>query len=123
MGFDDREIVALSGAHALGRCHPDASGYSGPWTPTPTLLTNSYYSLLLNLPWTPKQWDGPAQFEDPSGKLMMLPSDLLLRDDPKFLPFTKAYAKDKELFFKDFAAVFQKLEENGCTGLTPQEWA
>jgi len=28
MGFDDREIVALSGAHALGRCHPDASGYS-----------------------------------------------------------------------------------------------
>ena len=27
MGFNDREIVALSGAHALGRCHPDASGY------------------------------------------------------------------------------------------------
>jgi cytochrome c peroxidase len=23
MGFDDREIVALSGAHAVGRCHPD----------------------------------------------------------------------------------------------------
>ena len=27
MGFDDREIVALSGAHAIGRCHEDASGY------------------------------------------------------------------------------------------------
>lgn len=27
MGFTDREIVALSGAHALGRCHTDASGY------------------------------------------------------------------------------------------------
>lgn len=27
MGFDDRDIVALSGAHALGRCHEDASGY------------------------------------------------------------------------------------------------
>lgn len=26
MGFDDREIVLLSGAHALGRCHPEASG-------------------------------------------------------------------------------------------------
>jgi len=26
MGFDDREIVTLSGAHALGRCHPNASG-------------------------------------------------------------------------------------------------
>jgi cytochrome c peroxidase len=22
MGFNDQEIVALSGAHALGRCHP-----------------------------------------------------------------------------------------------------
>jgi cytochrome c peroxidase len=26
MGFDDKEIVCLSGAHALGRCHPNASG-------------------------------------------------------------------------------------------------
>ena len=32
MGFNDREIVALLGAHALGRCHTDASGYWGPWT-------------------------------------------------------------------------------------------
>ena len=29
MGFNDKEIVALSGAHALGRCHTDASGYWG----------------------------------------------------------------------------------------------
>lgn len=27
MGFNDREIVALLGAHAMGRCHTDASGY------------------------------------------------------------------------------------------------
>lgn len=27
MGFNDREIVALSGAHSLGRCHPERSGY------------------------------------------------------------------------------------------------
>ncbi len=32
MGFNDREIVALCGAHALGRCHTDRSGYWGPWT-------------------------------------------------------------------------------------------
>lgn len=32
MGFNDREIVALLGAHALGRCHEDRSGYWGPWT-------------------------------------------------------------------------------------------
>ena len=43
MGFGDREIVALSGAHALGRAHPDASGYSGAQTLTLTL------SLTLTL--------------------------------------------------------------------------
>jgi cytochrome c peroxidase len=26
MGFNDREIVALLGAHALGRCHTENSG-------------------------------------------------------------------------------------------------
>jgi cytochrome c peroxidase len=30
MGFDDREIVALSGAHALGRAHTNRTGYEGP---------------------------------------------------------------------------------------------
>lgn len=28
-GFNDQEIVALSGAHALGRCHEDYSGARG----------------------------------------------------------------------------------------------
>ena len=46
MGFNDQEIVALSGAHALGRCHATASGYVGPWTPTPTTFNNLYFSLL-----------------------------------------------------------------------------
>mmetsp|Transcript_51557 Transcript_51557/g.133941 ORF Transcript_51557/g.133941 Transcript_51557/m.133941 type:complete len:281 (+) Transcript_51557:27-869(+) len=27
MGFNDQEIVALSGAHAVGRCHTDRSGF------------------------------------------------------------------------------------------------
>lgn len=36
MGFNDQEIVALSGAHALGRCHTDRSGFDGPWTFSPT---------------------------------------------------------------------------------------
>ncbi len=42
MGFNDQEIVALSGAHALGRCHTDRSGFDGPWTFSPTVLTNDY---------------------------------------------------------------------------------
>lgn len=51
MGFDDREIVALSGAHALGRCHTDRSGFEGPWTFSPTVMSNDYYRLLLGEKW------------------------------------------------------------------------
>lgn len=51
MGFDDREIVALSGAHALGRCHTDRSGFEGPWTFSPTVLSNDYFRLLLESKW------------------------------------------------------------------------
>lgn len=93
----------MSGAHALGRCHPTASGeykhhlfvappahcvshcrfflptgYDGPWTPTPTTFNNAYFTLLMNLKWVPKEWDGPYQYVDAStGKLMMLPSYVL----------------------------------------------
>lgn len=49
MGFGDREIVALSGAHALGRCHATASGYVGPWTPSPTTFNNLYFVLLKGM--------------------------------------------------------------------------
>ena len=30
MGFNDREMVALIGAHTLGRCHTKNSGFDGP---------------------------------------------------------------------------------------------
>lgn len=51
MGFDDREIVALSGAHALGRCHTDRSGFDGPWSFSPTVVSNDYFRLLLGEKW------------------------------------------------------------------------
>jgi hypothetical protein len=38
MGFNDREIVALSGAHTLGRCHTDRSGFSGRELSSPNIL-------------------------------------------------------------------------------------
>ena len=115
MGFDDREIVALSGAHALGRCHTDRSGFEGPWTRAPTTFSNEYYKLLLNEKWTERRWSGPRQFENSaSGRdLMMLPTDYALIQDPAMRPWVEKYAADEELFFKDFAAAFSKLLELG----------
>jgi len=113
MGFNDKEIVALLGAHALGRCHPDRSGYSGPWTRSEITFSNEYFRELIENKWTEKKWNGPKQFEDPSGQLMMLPADMVLIQDPEFKKYVEIYAKDENLFFKDFAKAFQKLEELG----------
>jgi cytochrome c peroxidase len=113
MGFDDQEMVALIGAHALGRCHTDRSGFTGPWTRSPTTFSNNYFQLLLNTKWTEKKWEGPKQFEDPTGELMMLPSDLALVEDSNFSKYVHLYAKDEELFFSDFSKAFQKLVELG----------
>ncbi len=123
MGFDDQEIVALSGAHALGRCHATASGYIGPWTPTPTTFNNLYYTLLLGLKWTVNPKTSKLQYEDPTKKLMMLPSDLTLIEDSEFKKYVEIYSKDQKRFFNDFASAFQKLEELGTSNLTSVTWA
>jgi len=112
MGFNDQEIVALSGAHTLGRCHRVRSGFDGPWTTKPLVFDNEYYTNILNLEWKEVeiQETGRKQFVDvATGKLMMLPTDLALKTDPEFLKWTKAYAQDQNLFFKDFSAAFSKL--------------
>eukprot|EP00397_Hematodinium_sp_SG-2012_P012674 GEMP01012851.1.p1 GENE.GEMP01012851.1~~GEMP01012851.1.p1 ORF type:complete len:358 (+),score=85.70 GEMP01012851.1:61-1074(+) len=120
MGFNDQEIVALSGAHALGRCHLENSGFVNPWTFSPTTFSNEFFKLLLppNV-WKEKKthdgkpWSGPKQYEDKTGELMMLVSDMALVNDPKFKVWVEKYAADEELFFKDFAAAFRKLTELG----------
>ncbi|KAF2089306.1 class II peroxidase [Saccharata proteae CBS 121410] len=118
MGFNDQEIVALSGAHNLGRCHADRSGFEGAWVNNPTRFSNQYFRLLKNLTWKPKTLpSGIKQFayvdEDTEEELMMLPTDMALVDDPKFRVWVERYAEDKDLFFEHFAKVFAKLIELG----------
>jgi cytochrome c peroxidase len=120
MGFNDQEIVALSGAHALGRCHADRSGFEGPWTFSPITLTNDYYKLLFDEKWVWRKWNGPKQLQDKkTSSLMMLPTDYVLTQDKSFKKYAKAYAEDQDLFFKDFSAVVAKLFE---LGVPSQQW-
>lgn len=115
MGFNDQEIVALSGAHTLGRCHMARSGYDGPWTRNPLKFDNGFFKNLMFLEWQPRKWDGPEQFEDVlTGELMMLPTDMALRTDSAFAVWAKKYAEDEEAFFDDFSAAFAKLLALGC---------
>ena len=118
MGFNDQEIVALSGAHNLGRCHSDRSGFEGAWVNNPTRFSNQYFRLLLSLQWKKKMLrNGVEQFvnydEDMGTELMMLPTDIALTQDMEFRRWVEVYARDKERFFEDFARVFAKLVELG----------
>jgi len=119
MGFNDRETVALIGAHAIGRCHTEASGYWGPWTRAETTFSNEFYRLLLEESWTLKtthngaKWTGPQQFESKDKSLMMLPNDYALIQDGEFRKIVEIYAKDETAFFKDFSSAFGKLLELG----------
>jgi len=115
MGFTDREIVALSGGHTLGRAHRVRSGFDGPWTSHPLRFDNEYYTNLLHKTWEPRKWDGPLQYEDKeTHSLMMLPTDIALLNDAKFKAVVEEYAKDQDVFFKDFALAFAKLMSVGC---------
>jgi hypothetical protein len=115
MGFNDAEIVALSGAHTLGRCHMTRSGFDGPWSTTPLTFNNDYFVQLMNKEWQPREWDGPFQYEDVETKsLMMLPTDMALRTDPEFAKTARVYADDESAFFRDFTAAYSKLLALNC---------
>jgi len=114
MGFDDQEIVALIGAHTLGRCHTDRSGFDGPWTNSPTAFSNSYFVEILGRKWVEKKWSGPKQLVDKeSGALMMLPADMAFVNDSAFKKWVETYAKDEKKFFEDFTKAYKKLLELG----------
>ncbi|KAG2223408.1 hypothetical protein INT45_001714 [Circinella minor] len=115
MGFNDQEIVALLGGHSLGRCHPDRSGFVGPWQEAPTMFTNEYYKALAERKWIKKDLDnGGWQYVDKNNTdVMMLPIELDMYHDKGFKKYFDLYAKDENKFFEDFAKAFKKLIELG----------
>ncbi|KAL0409872.1 UNVERIFIED_CONTAM: L-ascorbate peroxidase 2, cytosolic [Sesamum latifolium] len=98
MGLSDKDIVALSGGHTLGRCHKERSGFEGPWTRNPLIFDNSYFKELLS-----GEKEG----------LIQLPTDKALLEDPVFRPLVEKYAADEDAFFHDYAEAHLKLSELG----------
>jgi catalase (peroxidase I) len=116
-GFTDKDIVALSGAHTVGKCHADRSGFDGKWTEDHLSFNNGYFKEMLAKEYADETTaQGCPQKKHGASGTIMLISDLALLDAP-FREFVDLYAKDQEAFFKDFVAAWVKLQENGCEGL------
>lgn len=112
-GFTDQEIVALIGAHCLGKTHLKNSGYEGPWGAATNTFTNEFFINLMNEDWKlEKNEAGNKQYNSDKG-YMMLPTDYSLTQDNRFRKYVETYAKDQDAFFEDFKNAYVKLLENG----------
>ena len=119
MGFNDQEIVALSGAHTIGRAFKFRSGFGAgeegtkftnrvqgvtkggsSWTEEWLKFDNTYYTILI----------------DPNAdpELLKLPTDKALMEDPEFNKYVQVYAKDQNKFFEDYVKAHLKLSELGA---------
>ncbi|XP_051139323.1 probable L-ascorbate peroxidase 6, chloroplastic/mitochondrial isoform X2 [Andrographis paniculata] len=115
MGLNDKEIVALSGAHTLGRSRPDRSGWGKP----ETKYTKEGPGAPGGQSWT-TQWlkFDNSYFKDIKERrdeeLLVLPTDAVLFDDPSFKVYAEKYAEDEDAFFKDYAEAHAKLSNLGA---------
>mmetsp|Transcript_49355 Transcript_49355/g.159329 ORF Transcript_49355/g.159329 Transcript_49355/m.159329 type:complete len:414 (+) Transcript_49355:74-1315(+) len=117
-GFDDRDIVALSGAHTVGKCHLERSGFDGPWTENPLQFDNTYYTEMMAKTFTAETTSkGCPQHRHTASGTMMLVSDLALLEDDAFKPYVQEFANDQSAFFSAYTKAWIKLQENGCESI------
>uniref|UniRef100_A0A453K723 L-ascorbate peroxidase n=1 Tax=Aegilops tauschii subsp. strangulata TaxID=200361 RepID=A0A453K723_AEGTS len=114
MGLNDKEIVALSGAHTLGRSRPERSGWGKP----ETKYTKNGPGAPGGQSWT-SQWlkFDNSYFKDVKERrdedLLVLPTDAVLFEDSSFKIYAEKYAEDQDTFFEDYAEAHAKLSNLG----------
>lgn len=143
MNLSDRDIVALSGSHTLGRAFKERSG-----TVTQGYGSGTQYTMPPACPrfdakpnamgmsggmsWT-KHWlkfdntyfthkrpvaQGGAG-ADMKDELLWLPTDAALTTDKSFKKYFDLYAANQDAFFQDYAEAHRKLSENKAKWAVP----
>eukprot|EP00928_Gymnodinium_smaydae_P054785 TRINITY_DN384_c0_g1_i2.p1 TRINITY_DN384_c0_g1~~TRINITY_DN384_c0_g1_i2.p1 ORF type:complete len:932 (+),score=207.35 TRINITY_DN384_c0_g1_i2:58-2796(+) len=134
MGFNDQEIVALSGAHTIGRAFKERSGTVAegygeanacPYTRAVGVCPVRHDGMKgVGMPggksWTTKwlkfdnEYFQKHVYEEKDANLAWFSTDRALHQDDGFKPHFFRYRDDQNEFFKDFAAVMKKLSELGA---------
>jgi L-ascorbate peroxidase len=127
MGFSDQEIVALSGAHTLGRAFQERSGTTsyGYGSAKGTAYTREDavaradgkpgIGMAGGQSWTRAWLTFDNSYFQPANDpaLLVLQTDAALQTDPLFRPHFLRYGADQAAFFADYAAAHAKLSELG----------
>lgn len=135
MGFDDRDIVALSGAHTIGRAFKERSGVVAqgygeanacPYTqaiPTECPIRHDGkpgVGMPGGKSWTTKWLKFDNEYFQPhvsshtDPNLLWASTDRALHHDPEFSKYFMLYRDDQSAFFSDFASAMQRLSELGA---------
>ena len=126
MGFNDEAIVALSGAHTLGRAWKERSGTTEHGVTNPTAYTAKNVVARpdgkpgVGLPggqsWTKNWLTFDNSYFQPAGgdaALLRLPTDSVLATDPGFKPFYAKFGASQPAFFASYAKAHKQLSELG----------